>query len=137
MKLKKINATLGLVSIATMLVHIGYTDYAYLAFYYNPTLKQLTSLPFMVITCLHAVCGMAAGTSICAVVLAKGLPLTRKKRIAPAAAASSASPQASRIHRFFPPFSGSAPSASSGIRLASGAGTNGGTGVCFGSVAFT
>ena len=58
MKLKKINAALGLVSIVTMLVHIGYTDYAYLAFYYNPTLKQLTSLPFMIVTCLHAFCGM-------------------------------------------------------------------------------
>ena len=60
MKLKKINAALGLISIVTMLVHIGYTDYAYLAFYYNPTLKRLTSLPFMVVACLHAVCGMAA-----------------------------------------------------------------------------
>ena len=60
MKLKKINAALGLISIVTMLVHIGYTDYAYLAFYYNPTLKQLTSLPFMIVTCLHAFCGMAA-----------------------------------------------------------------------------
>ena len=60
MKLKKINAALGLISIVTMLVHIGYTDYAYLAFYYNPTLKRLTSLPFMIVVCLHAVCGMAA-----------------------------------------------------------------------------
>ena len=60
MKLKKINAALGLISIVTMLVHIGYTDYAYLAFYYNPMLKRLTALPFMIVVCLHAVCGMAA-----------------------------------------------------------------------------
>ena len=41
-----------------MLVHIGYTVFAYLAFYYNPTLKLLTAIPFMVLVCLHAVCGM-------------------------------------------------------------------------------
>ena len=60
MRLKKINAALGLLSIVAMLAHVGYTDYAYLAFYYNPALKQITSLPFMVTTCLHAVLGMAA-----------------------------------------------------------------------------
>ena len=59
MKLKKINAALGLLSIATMLIHIGYTVFAYLAFYYNPFLKLLTAIPFMVLVCLHAVCGMA------------------------------------------------------------------------------
>ena len=58
MPLKKINAALGLLSIAAMLVHIGYTVFAYLAFYYNPTLKLLTAVPFMVLACLHAVCGM-------------------------------------------------------------------------------
>ena len=45
MPLKKINAALGLLSIAAMLVHIGYTVFAYLAFYYNPTLKLLTAVP--------------------------------------------------------------------------------------------
>ena len=58
MRLKKINAVLGLLSIAAMLLHIGYTVFAYLAFYYNPTLKLLTAIPFMVLACLHAVCGM-------------------------------------------------------------------------------
>ena len=58
MRLKKINAALGLLSIAAMLLHIGYTVFAYLAFYYNPTLKLLTAIPFMVLACLHAVCGM-------------------------------------------------------------------------------
>ena len=58
MRLKKINAALGLLSIAAMLLHIGYTVFAYLAFYYNPTMKLLTAIPFMVLACLHAVCGM-------------------------------------------------------------------------------
>lgn len=60
MKLRKINAALGLLSIVAMLLHIGYTVFAYLAFYYNPDLKVLTAVPFMVLACLHAVCGMLA-----------------------------------------------------------------------------
>ena len=58
MKLKKINAALGLLSIVFMLLHMGYTVYAYLAFYYNPFLKNLFAVPFMVLVCLHAVLGM-------------------------------------------------------------------------------
>lgn len=58
MKLKKINAALGLLSIPAMLVHIAYTVIAYLMFYYNESLKILTAIPFMVLVCLHAVCGM-------------------------------------------------------------------------------
>ena len=58
MKLKKINAALGLLSIAAMLLHIGYTIFAYLTFYYDPGLKLLTAVPFMVLACLHAICGM-------------------------------------------------------------------------------
>lgn len=58
MKLKKINAALGLLSIAGMLVHIGYTVFAYLTYYYNESLKILTAIPFMVLVCLHAVCGL-------------------------------------------------------------------------------
>ena len=60
MKLKKINAVLGLLSAAAILIHIGYSTYAYLTFYYNPGLKLLTSVPQAVLICLHAVCGMAA-----------------------------------------------------------------------------
>ena len=60
MRRKKISAALGLLSALALLGHVGYTVYAYLAFYYNPTLKILTSLPFMVLACLHAVWGMAA-----------------------------------------------------------------------------
>ncbi len=58
MKLKKINAALGLVSIVFMLLHIGYSVFAYMTFYYNPLLKMVFSVPFMVFVCLHAVCGM-------------------------------------------------------------------------------
>ncbi len=60
MKLKKINAVLSLLTTLTLLIHLGYTIYAYLAFYYNPDLKLLTAMPFMVLACLHAVCGMTA-----------------------------------------------------------------------------
>ena len=55
---KKINAALGLLSIAAMLIHLVYTVFAYLTFYYNPFLKLLTAVPFMVLVCLHAICGM-------------------------------------------------------------------------------
>ena len=58
MKLKKINAALGLLSILFMLLHIGYTVFSYLTFYYNPVLKMVFAIPFMVLVCLHAVCGM-------------------------------------------------------------------------------
>lgn len=60
MRLKKIGAALSMLAIPALLLHIGYTVYAYLAFYYNPALKMLTSTPFMVLTCLHAICGMAS-----------------------------------------------------------------------------
>lgn len=60
MKLKKINAVLSLMTILTLLIHVGYTVFAYMTFYYNPGLKLWTSVPFMVCACLHAVCGMAA-----------------------------------------------------------------------------
>lgn len=58
MKMKKINATLGLLSIVFMLLHIAYSIFAYLTFYYNPFLKMVFAIPFIVMVCLHAVCGM-------------------------------------------------------------------------------
>lgn len=58
MKMKKMNAALGLLSILFMLLHIGYTVYAYLTFYYNPFLKMVFSVPFIAAVCLHAVLGM-------------------------------------------------------------------------------
>lgn len=58
MRLKKINASLGLLTILFMLLHMGYSVFAYLTFYYNPVLKTVFAVPFMVLVCLHAVCGM-------------------------------------------------------------------------------
>lgn len=58
MKLKKTNAILGLLSTLCLLLHVCYSAFAYLTFYYNPLLKYVFSLPFIVLTCLHAVCGM-------------------------------------------------------------------------------
>ena len=60
MKLKKANAVLAILSELALLIHIGYTVFAYLTFYYNPMFKTLTALPFIVLACLHAVCGMCA-----------------------------------------------------------------------------
>lgn len=60
MALKKWNAFLSLLTFLAMLLHMGYNDYAYLTFYYNPVLKTATSVPFMVCTCLHAILGMLA-----------------------------------------------------------------------------
>ena len=58
MRLKKINAVLGLLSILLILLHIGYSVFCYLTFYYNPVLKLVFAYPFMVCVCLHAICGM-------------------------------------------------------------------------------
>ena len=60
MMLKKANAILALLSSFALLVHMGFCAFAYLTFYYNPTLKTLTALPFALLTCAHAVCGMCA-----------------------------------------------------------------------------
>ena len=58
MKLKKLNAALALLSIVAMIIHIGYNNFAYLTMYYNPAMKLMTAVPFIVITCIHAVLGM-------------------------------------------------------------------------------
>jgi hypothetical protein len=60
MGLKKVNAVLSLLSALLLLVHMGYNAYAYLTFTYNPMLKALTALPFVVCVCGHAVCGMCS-----------------------------------------------------------------------------
>ena len=60
MKLKKANAVLAILSEIALLIHIGYTVFAYLTLYYNPMLKTATALPFIILVCLHAVCGMCA-----------------------------------------------------------------------------
>ena len=58
MKLKKWNAALGLLSILLLLIHVGYSVFAYLTLYYNPGLTKWMAVPFMVVSCLHAVLGM-------------------------------------------------------------------------------
>ena len=58
MVLKKINAALSLLTIVGMLIHVIYNIYAYLTFYYNPLLKQLTAYPFLICVCLHALLGI-------------------------------------------------------------------------------
>ena len=58
MKLKRLNAALALLSIVAMILHIGYNIFSYLTMYYNPAMKLLTAMPFIVITCIHAVLGM-------------------------------------------------------------------------------
>ena len=58
MALKKCNAYVSLLAFLGMLIHIGYNDFCYLTFYYNPVLKTATAIPFMVCVCIHAVLGM-------------------------------------------------------------------------------
>lgn len=60
MKLKKLNAALGLLTIVLALVHVGWSVFAYLTFRYDPVMKDLTAYPFMALTCVHAVLGMCA-----------------------------------------------------------------------------
>ncbi len=58
MILKKANATLSLLTLLGMLIHVGYNVFAYLTFYYDPMLNKLTAYPFLICVCLHAVLGM-------------------------------------------------------------------------------
>ena len=47
-------------SILLMLAHVVYSVFAYLTMYYNPQLEYIMAIPFIVLVCLHAVCGMAS-----------------------------------------------------------------------------
>ena len=60
MILKKTNSILGLAAALALLLHMGYNCFAFLTFYYDPVLKVLTALPFIVVTCCHGVLGMCA-----------------------------------------------------------------------------
>ena len=60
MNSKKCNAVLSLLTFITMFVHMGYSAYAYVTFYYNPVLTKAFSIPLAVLTCLHGVFGMCA-----------------------------------------------------------------------------
>ena len=59
-KLKKCSALLALLTIFALLVHVAYNVFAYLTFYYNPTLSTLTAVPILVFCCLHAIAGMCS-----------------------------------------------------------------------------
>lgn len=58
MRLKKINASLGLLSILLGLIHLGYSVVSYFIYFFDSFWKNLTAYPFMVAVCLHAVLGM-------------------------------------------------------------------------------
>lgn len=60
MKLKKCNAVLSLLTVLAMFLHVGYSAYTYLTFYYDPALTVAFAVPFAVLTCLHAVLGMCS-----------------------------------------------------------------------------
>ena len=40
------------------MIHTGYNIFAYAVLYYSPMAKTLTALPFILVVCGHAVCGM-------------------------------------------------------------------------------
>lgn len=58
MKLKRINAVLGLITTACLFAHAGYSAFCYITFYYNPVMKYVFAVPVAVFASLHAVCGM-------------------------------------------------------------------------------
>lgn len=58
--LKKCNAVLSLLTFAAMLLHVGYTGLSYMMFYYNPDLTKAFAIPFIILTCLHAIAGMCS-----------------------------------------------------------------------------
>ncbi len=60
MRLKKIGAVLSLLASLTLIVHVGYSTFTYLTFYYDQKLMLLTAVPFLAFTCLHAVFGMCS-----------------------------------------------------------------------------
>ena len=60
MRLKKCNAAISLLTFAAMLLHVGYSAYTYLTFYYNPVLTKAFAIPFAALTCVHGVLGMCA-----------------------------------------------------------------------------
>ena len=60
MTIKKLNSIFALITSLALLVHIGYSAFAYLTFYYNPTLKMATAMPFIICCCVHAILGMCA-----------------------------------------------------------------------------
>lgn len=60
MRLKKVNAVLAILSSLALIVHVSYLSYAMFINYYNEKLNILMSIPFMALTCAHAICGMCS-----------------------------------------------------------------------------
>ena len=58
-KLKKTNAVLGLLTIMLLFIHTGFNVFCYMTMFYDPVLKNIFSLPLIVVFCLHAVLGMS------------------------------------------------------------------------------
>ena len=58
MKLKKLNAITALLSTAALILHMIYITITYLAKTYDPVMMKWMGIPFLVLTCVHAVCGM-------------------------------------------------------------------------------
>lgn len=58
MRIKKINAFVSLLTVLLLLLHVGYSGFCYLTMYYNPVLKIVFTMPFMLAVLTHAVLGM-------------------------------------------------------------------------------
>ena len=58
MKVKKINAVLGLLAIGLLFTHVIYEIYSYFTFYYNPMVTVIIAYGFVTIMMLHAVISM-------------------------------------------------------------------------------
>jgi succinate dehydrogenase hydrophobic anchor subunit len=59
MRLKKANATLGLLAILILLAHAGYQVVAYILFIYNPFVTKVLAWAAVAVVSLHAVLGMS------------------------------------------------------------------------------
>lgn len=59
-KLKKANAIVALLASFALLGHMAYCSYAYATLSYNPQLKSLSTVPFILCACVHGVLGMCA-----------------------------------------------------------------------------
>lgn len=59
MRLKKANATLGLLAILILLAHAGYQVVAYFLFIYNPFVTKVLAWAAVAVVSLHAVLGMS------------------------------------------------------------------------------
>ncbi len=56
--MKKLNAFLSLITVFLLLVHAGYSAYAYLTMYYNPSISKTLSCAVMTAVMIHAVISM-------------------------------------------------------------------------------